>query len=72
MVPGFCPAQDHEAALQANDSQDGEDTSQDDKDTSQDDEDTLCDHERILQVDEVAGGGPGKACQDRFRKLGLI
>ena len=65
MVPGFCPAQDHEAALQANDSQDGEDTSQDDKDT-------LCDHERILQVDEVAGGGLGKACQDMFKKLDLI
>lgn len=48
MVPGFYPAQDHEAALQVNDSQDSEDISQNGKDASQDDEDTLCDHERIL------------------------
>jgi hypothetical protein len=58
----FCTGRDHEAALQANNSQDDENNSQDDKDT-------LRNHEH---VDEVAGGGPGKAYQDMFSKLDLI
>jgi hypothetical protein len=62
---GFRPAWDHEAALQAN-------NSQDDEDTSQGDNDTLRNNEHIFQVDEVAGGGPGKAYLDMSRKLDLI